>query len=122
MSPKTLEINLMAGKLVLPVETNSMFKISPDPVSMTLLTKPQAQKSQWESNPQATQKSKTFPDLETTNLMTKPFRKLSQVLQWEENMEAQKIKIHSLDLGLITLITTSNQALRLVHLIDKIIS
>jgi hypothetical protein len=54
--------------------------------------------------------------------MTKPFRKLSQVLQWEENMEAQKIRIHSLDLGLITLITTSNQVLRLVHLIDKIIS
>jgi hypothetical protein len=110
MYPETLEINLMAGKLALPVEINSLFKMYPGLVSMTLGTKALAPKSLWESNPQATQKIKTFLVLETTMLMIKPFQKHLRVLQWEQNMEALKSKIYSLDLGPITSITTPNQA------------
>jgi hypothetical protein len=110
MYPETLEIKLMAGKSVLPVEINSLFKMYLDLVSMTLGTKALAPKLLWESNPQAIQKIKTFLVLETTMLMIKPFQKHLRVLQWEQNMEALKSKIYSLDLGPITSITTPNQA------------
>ena len=63
-----------------------------------------------------------FLGQETTNLMTRPFPKLLQDLQWALNTEAPKTKIFSQDQALITSIRTASLELKLVHPIDKILN